>query len=110
MPYEMHKHHGDKHTVDASFICHDRSVAQENHVAENLNERQTSLSMSNNSKYLRFLPEDFTIDETIGLTEAAIEPLSGDILRCMRTVAEKLNHRNSNLSIQLTSDESRFIK
>ena len=62
--------------------------------------------MDNN---LRYLPKDFTIDETIGLPERVTEPLSEEIFQHIRTISKKMSENPANLSLQLTENESKFI-
>jgi hypothetical protein len=61
-------------------------------------------------KHPTFLPDDFTLDETVGLTEHSTGPLSQEVFRHVITVSEKLSQNKSSLVIHLTEDESTFIR
>ncbi|CAF0763034.1 unnamed protein product [Adineta ricciae] len=62
------------------------------------------------TKYPTFLPDNFTLDETIGLAEHPTAPLSHDLFQHVFTVSSKLTQNKSNLYINLNEDESTFIR
>jgi len=62
------------------------------------------------TKHPTFLPDDFTGDETDGLTEQSSGCLNDDLLKHVKTIGNKLNFNRSNLFIQLTEDETTFIR
>ncbi|UJR26525.1 hypothetical protein I4U23_007848 [Adineta vaga] len=62
------------------------------------------------TKYPTFLPHDFTLDETIGLTEHSTSPLSYDVFQHVITVSNKLSQNKAHLLVQLDEDELTFIR
>jgi hypothetical protein len=71
----------------------------------NLNQRKNPSII-----YPTYLPDDFTLDETIGLTEHSTGPLSNEVFQHIHTISYKLSENKSNLHIQLTKDEFKFIR
>lgn len=57
-----------------------------------------------------FLPEDFTLDETVDSTEHSMGPLSPQKFQYVNTIASKLSQNKSDLFVQLTDDELTFIR
>jgi hypothetical protein len=57
-----------------------------------------------------FLPDDFTVDETEGLTMQSTGLLSQDVFTHVKTIANKLSTTQSNLVVDLNEDETEFIR
>ncbi len=82
----------------------------------NLSEQNLNLAPNSNQRkhqfitYPTFLPEDFTLDETVGLSEHSTGPLSDEIFKHANTISLKLSQNKSNLHVQLTEDEIKFIR
>lgn len=67
-------------------------------------------SMIYRTKYPTFLPDNFTLDETVGVIEHSTGPLSNEIFKHLHTISNKLSQNKSNLLVQLTEDELTFIR
>lgn len=106
------KTYSDKHHAEL-YLSTDRRVSlptvEPHPAAANLTPTDKMLPVIPTSNRLRFLPNDFTIDETIGLTERVTEPLSEEIFHYIRSISAKLSENQSNLSLRLTENESKFI-
>jgi hypothetical protein len=68
------------------------------------------LPSSSNASHAIVLPVDFTIDETDGLIEHISKPLSDESFGHVRSVSKKLAESKSLTAIDLTDEESKFIK
>lgn len=64
----------------------------------------------NQRKSCDFLPEDFTLDETVDSTEHSTGPLSQQTFQYVDTITYKLSQNKSDLLVQLTDDELTFIR
>ncbi|UJR22545.1 hypothetical protein I4U23_025594 [Adineta vaga] len=62
------------------------------------------------TKYPTFLPDDFTADETEGLTIQPTGLLSDDVFQHVKTISSKLFADQSSLAIELTKEELIFIQ
>lgn len=62
------------------------------------------------TSYPSFLPEDFTVDETVDVIDQTTGLLNSQELSCVETIAKKLNGNLSNLNIELSEDEETFIR
>jgi hypothetical protein len=71
----------------------------------NSNQRKTQSII-----YSIYLPDDFTLDETVGLTEHSTGPLSNEIFKYVNTISYKLSQNKLNLRVQLSEDELKFIR
>ena len=109
---DFSKTYADKHDHEL-YLSTDRRMSQpivEPHLAAaNLTATGKALPVTSTNGNLRFLPTDFTIDETVGLTERVTEPLSEEIFQYIRSISAKLSENQSNLSLRLTENESKFI-
>jgi hypothetical protein len=76
-----------------------------------LNSNQIKLnSFIYETKYPTFLPDDYTLDETNGLTEHSTGPLSKELFKNVNILSNKLCQDISNSCIQLTEDELLFTQ
>jgi len=57
-----------------------------------------------------FLPDDFTVNESDGLTEQSTGLLNDERFQQIKTIANKLRLTQSNLSIELNDDETTLIR
>ncbi|CAF0895411.1 unnamed protein product [Adineta steineri] len=62
------------------------------------------------TKYQNFLPDDFTADETDGLNLQSTGLLKPDLFQHVKTIANKLSMDQPNFFVELTEDESIFIR
>ena len=62
------------------------------------------------TKYPTFLPDNFTLDETVGLAEHPAAPLSHDLFQRVLTVSSKLSQNKPNSYINLNEDELAFLR
>ncbi len=81
----------------------------------NNNNNNHSIEKRNSSiifqtKYPTFLPDDFTVDETDGVTLQSTGLLNDADFKHVKTIGNKLNINQSNLHIQLNEDEITFIR
>jgi hypothetical protein len=84
-----------------------RSINQSNLSEHDINSNQRKNHLI---VYPTYLPDDFTLDETAGLTEHSTGPLSNETFKHAKTISYKLSQNKSNLHVQLTEDESKFIR
>jgi hypothetical protein len=88
-----------------------QSNLSEHDINSTLNQNQKhDQSIIYRTKYPTYLPDDFTLDETNGLTEHSTGPLSNEIFKHVNTISNKLINDKSNLHVQLTEDELKFIR
>jgi len=78
----------------------------------NLSEHDINSNQRKNQSiiYSTYLPNDFTLDETVGLTEHSTGPLSNEIFKYVNSISYKLSQNKSNLHVQLSEDELKFIR
>ncbi|CAF4274305.1 unnamed protein product [Rotaria socialis] len=62
------------------------------------------------TKYPTFLPNDFTVDETDGLSQLATGLLNNEELQYVKAIANKLGRNSLNLDTRLNDEEARFIR
>lgn len=67
-------------------------------------------SMFYRTKYPTFLPADFTVNESEGVTLQSTGHLNPDLLQHVKTIAKKINANQSNLFALLGEDETKLIR
>jgi hypothetical protein len=75
------------------------------HPVENKN-----TSITYRTKYPTFLPDDFTANESEGITEQTTGLLKDEVLKHVKTIANKLNANQSNSLVELNEDETTLIR
>lgn len=76
----------------------------------NLSEHCLNIHLNQRKLPFNYLPEDFTLDETVDLTEHSAGPLSQETFQYVHSIAYKLSQNKSNLHIKLSDNELKFIK
>lgn len=94
---------------DPSYTS-DRSMKYSSKQGGNLSEHNLNIRSNQRKSAFDYLPEDFTLDETVYLTEHSTGPLSSETFQYIHTIAYKLSQNKSNLHIQLSDNELRFIR
>jgi hypothetical protein len=75
------------------------------HPVENKN-----TSITYRTKYPTFLPDDFTANESEGITEQTTGLLKDEVLKHVKTIANKVNANQSNSLVELNEDETTLIR
>lgn len=112
----------DLHVSSIRQHCEARKIYPDNNsydrlikrstIQSNLSEHNNNLNLKNNlsSIHSTYLSDDFTLDETIDLIEHSTGPLSKEIFNNVNTISSKLSQNKSNLHVELTEDEVKFIR
>ena len=112
LPNDMtktHAHYEPASSNDRSMKCSstDSNVPEQYPHASS---SRSAVSSSSNASHGIVLPVDFTIDETDGLIEHISKPLDEASFGHVISVSKKLAESKSLTTLELTDEESKFIK
>ncbi|CAF1135320.1 unnamed protein product [Adineta steineri] len=111
---KMHPNHNLTQNISLSY--NDQLLKRSTNLCEHdinsplsVNQRKAHL-LAHRTVYPTLLPDDFTLDETIGLVEHSTGPLSNEVFNHIHTISYKLSQNKSNLRAQLSEDELVFTR